>query len=36
MVRLRPMNGDHEDIVVPADQTQIQGRVAYVIHPPLR
>jgi repressor LexA len=36
MVRLRAMNGDHQDIVVPADQTQIQGRVAYVIHPPLR
>jgi repressor LexA len=36
VVRLRAMNGDHEDIVVPADQTRIQGRVAYVIHPPLR
>ena len=36
MVRLRPMNGNHEDIVVSADQTRIQGRVAYVIHPPLR
>jgi repressor LexA len=34
MVRLRPHNGDHEDIVVPANEVRIQGRVEYVLHPP--
>jgi repressor LexA len=33
-VRLRPENGDHEDIVVPAEDLRVQGRVVYVIHPP--
>lgn len=33
-VRLRSQNGGYEDIVVPADDVKIQGRVVYVIHPP--
>ncbi len=36
MVRLRPHNGGHEDIVVSADEVRVQGRVVYVIHPPSR
>lgn len=36
MVRLRPQNGDHEDIVVPGDAVRVQGRVEYVFHPPRR
>lgn len=35
-VRLRPENGDHEEIVVPADEVRVQGRVVYVVHPPRR
>ena len=34
MVRLKPQNGEHQDIVVPAQEVQIQGRVVHVIHPP--
>lgn len=34
LVRLSPENGDHEDLVVPADDVIIQGAVAYVVHPP--
>ncbi|QYJ15616.1 LexA repressor [Rubrobacter xylanophilus DSM 9941] len=34
MVRLEPENGDHEDIVLPAEDVRIQGRVLYVVHPP--
>ena len=34
MVRLKPQNGAHEDIVVPAREVRIQGRVVHVIHPP--
>ncbi len=34
MLRLRPENGDHEDLVVSAEDVQIQGRVVYVVHPP--
>jgi repressor LexA len=34
LLRLRPENGDHEDLVVPADDVTIQGRVVYVVHPP--
>lgn len=30
----RPRNGDHRDIMVPADEVVIQGEVVYVIHPP--
>ena len=35
-VRLQPENGEHEDIVIPAQDVKIQGRVVYVIHPPGR
>lgn len=35
-VRLEPENGEHEDIVIPAQDVKIQGRVIYVIHPPGR
>ena len=34
LLRLRPENGDHEDLVVPAEDVAIQGRVVYVVHPP--
>src|SRR5215218_8042338 len=34
LLRLRPENGDHEDLVVPAGDVTIQGRVVYVVHPP--
>ena len=34
LLRLRPENGDHEDLVVPAREAKIQGRVVYVVHPP--
>ena len=34
MVRLKPQNGEHEDIIVPAREVRIQGRVVHVIHPP--
>lgn len=34
LLRLKPENGDHEDLVVPADDVTIQGRVVYVVHPP--
>jgi repressor LexA len=34
MVRLKPQNGEHEDIVVPAEDVGVQGRVVYVFHPP--
>ena len=35
-VRLRPENGKHQDIVVPAEEIRVQGRVLYVVHPPRR
>src|SRR4051795_6042123 len=34
MVRLKPQNGEHEDVVVPAREVRIQGQVVHVIHPP--
>lgn len=34
LLRLRPENGDHEDLVLPAEDVKIQGRVVYVVHPP--
>jgi repressor LexA len=34
MVRLKPQNGEHEDIIVPAQEVKVQGRVVYVVHPP--
>ena len=33
-VRLRPENGDHEELVLPSEDVRVQGRVAYVVHPP--
>lgn len=36
LIRLRPQNGEHEDIVLPASEVTIQGRVVRVIHPPRR
>lgn len=33
-VRLRPENGDHEDIVLPAEDLLVQGRVVFIVHPP--
>lgn len=33
-VRLKPENGDHEDLVVPDEDLKVQGRVVYVVHPP--
>lgn len=33
-VRLRPENGAHDDIVLPAENLIVQGRVIYVVHPP--
>ena len=34
LLRLKPENGDHQDLVVPAQDVKIQGRVVYVVHPP--
>jgi repressor LexA len=34
MIRLKPENGEHEDMVIPAWEVRIQGRVVHVIHPP--
>jgi repressor LexA len=34
ILRLKPDNGDHQDLVVPAHDVKIQGRVVYVVHPP--
>jgi repressor LexA len=36
MVRLKPQNGEHQDVVVPAQEVRIQGQVVHVIHPPRR
>src|SRR5215217_1489860 len=33
-VRLRPENGEHKEILVPANEVRVQGRVVYVVHPP--
>ena len=35
-VRLRPENGEHQEILVSADEIRVQGRVIYVVHPPRR
>jgi repressor LexA len=35
-VRLRPENGEHKEILVPAEDVRVQGRVVYVVHPPRR
>jgi len=34
LLRLRPENGAHEDLLVPAEEAILQGRVVFVIHPP--
>jgi repressor LexA len=34
LLRLKPENGDHEDLIIAADDVTIQGRVVYVVHPP--
>jgi repressor LexA len=34
MVRLKPQNGEHADIIVPVREVRIQGRVVHVVHPP--
>jgi repressor LexA len=34
VVKLRPENGDHEELVLPAEDVRVQGRVVYVVHPP--
>ncbi len=36
LVRLKPENGDHEDLVVSTGDVTVQGRVVYVVHPPRR
>lgn len=33
-VRLRARSAAHEDLIVPAGDVRVQGRVMYVIHPP--
>ncbi len=35
-VRLVPQNGEYEEIVVAAEEVQVQGEVVYVLHPPRR
>jgi repressor LexA len=38
MLRLRPEapQGGYEEMVVPAEEARVQGRVVYVLHPPGR
>jgi repressor LexA len=38
MLRLRPdaPPGEYEEMVVPAEEARVQGRVLYVLHPPGR
>lgn len=36
MLRLRPENGEHEDLLLPAGEVKMQRRVIYVVHPPRR
>jgi hypothetical protein len=33
-VRLKPENGDHEELVLSGEDVRIQGCVVYVVHPP--
>lgn len=33
-LRLKPENGDHEDLLLPAGDVILQGQVVYVVHPP--
>ncbi len=32
--RLRPENEGHEELILPAGDLRVQGRVVYVVHPP--
>ena len=34
LVRLAPANPDYNDIVVPAEEVRVQGRVIRMLHPP--
>lgn len=34
LVRLKPQNGDHQDIICPASEVEVQGKVVWVLHPP--
>lgn len=36
MVRLKLETGEHEDLIIPAEDVKIQGRVVWVFHPPAR
>jgi repressor LexA len=36
MVRLKSHNGEHQDIMVSAEDVRVQGKVVYVVHPPGR
>ncbi len=33
-VRLRPENGDYQQLVPPVGAARVQGRVVYVVYPP--
>jgi hypothetical protein len=33
-VKLRPENGDHEELILPAEDVRVQGCVVYVVHHP--
>ena len=33
-MRHRPENDEHEELVLPSEDVQVQGRVVYVVHPP--
>jgi repressor LexA len=35
-MRLEPENGDHEQLVLPAEDVRIQGRGVYVVRPSRR
>jgi hypothetical protein len=35
-MRLRPENGEYEEIMVSADEVRLQGRVVYMVHSPRR
>jgi repressor LexA len=35
-VKLKPENGEHEEITVPAEEVKVQGKVVWVLHPPGR
>ncbi len=35
-VRLKPENGEHEDLIIAAEDVKVQGRVVWVFHPPAK